>query len=92
MSARLVYQWGWIAPGATVGIYNHGWGNHEAISWSGIVYALSGDAYYPLGKIDVVRGATSRHVDGTIAHEVYVTNKAPNNPCAVDMLAIVESY
>jgi hypothetical protein len=40
----------------------------------------------------VTQGETFRHVDGTVARKVYIQNLAPFNPCAVDLLQIVESF
>ena len=92
MAAWKEYQWDYIAPGATVGVYVHGYANNQVTVYSAVVYALSGEAYYPLGKIDLTQGITARHVDETVAREAWVQNLAPFNPCAVDLNIIAESY
>jgi hypothetical protein len=92
MSAWKEYQWDYIAPGATVGVYDHGYANNDVTVYSAVVYALPGEAYYPLGRINLSQGIVARHVDGTVAREAWVQNLASNNPCAVDLNIIVESY
>jgi hypothetical protein len=92
MSASKVYQWNYIAPGATVGVYVHGYGNNEATVYSAVVYPLQGDAYTPLGKINLTQGIVVRHVDNTVAREAWVQNLAPFNPCAVHLDVIRESH
>jgi hypothetical protein len=56
MPAMKVYNWSYIAPGATVNLYLHGFPNNWASTFSAVVYALSGQAYYPLGSINLTLG------------------------------------
>jgi hypothetical protein len=92
MSAWTEYRFGYIAPNASAGVYIHGYSNRQSVTYSAVVYALSGDAYYPLGKIKMTQDITVRHVDGTVAREIWVQNLAPFNPCAVDLNIMSESF
>ncbi len=92
MPAYKEYSWDYIAPGATVGVYIHGYPDNWALTYCGVVYALEGEAYYPLGQIDVTQTEVTRHVDGTLAHTVWVTNRAPFNPCATDLNVLYDSF
>jgi hypothetical protein len=92
MAAQLVYTFDYIAPNAGSGLFIHGYSNRHAVNYSAVVYALSGEAYYPGGHMNLAQGETFRHVDGTVARKVYVQNLAPFNPCAIDILHIVETF
>lgn len=91
MAAGIQYTWSWIAPGARVSVFIHGFSPREAVLFSASPYALSGDAYYPLGSCRLEQGDSLMHVDGTIGRTVTVTNLAPFNPCMVELSAIVEA-
>ena len=90
MAAAIQYTWGWIAPGATVSVFHHGWLPRECVVFSATPYALSGQAYYPLGKCSLEQGMAQMHVDGTIGRTLTVHNLAPFNPCNVEVSAIWE--
>jgi hypothetical protein len=92
MAAQLVYTFRYIAPNAGSNIFIHGYSDRDAVNYSAVVYALPGDAYYPVGHINLTQGETFRHVDGTVARKVYVQNLTPFNPCAIDILQTVETY
>jgi hypothetical protein len=92
MAAGREYRWDFINPGTTVGVYIHGYANNEAVAYSAVVYALAGGGVVPLGHINKTEGEVFRHVDNTIARTIYVENRAPFNPCEVDLNIIAESY
>ena len=92
MAAQLVYTFDYIAPYAGGNLFIHGYSDRNAVNYSAVVYALSGEAYYPAGHMNLTQGETFRHVDGTVARKVYVQNLAPFNPCAIDILQIAETY
>jgi hypothetical protein len=92
MPAYVEYSFDYIAPGGNASVYIHGYSNREAVNYSAVVYALQGDAYYPWGAANMSQGEAYRHVDNTVARKVYVKNLAPFNPCAVDILANLESF
>lgn len=92
MSAMKVYSWSYIAPGATVSLYLYGFPNNWASTFSAVVYALTGQAYYPLGSINLTQGEVDRNSDNSIARKAWVQNLAPFNPCAVDLSILFDSY
>jgi hypothetical protein len=92
MPAMKVYRWSYIAPGATVNLYLHGFPNNWASTFSAVVYALSGQAYYPLGSINLTQGEVDRHIENTIARKAWVQNLALFNPCAVDLSILYDSF
>ena len=91
MPAWTVYTWHYVAPGETVGAYIHGYSESEATIYSATVSPLAGDAYAPLGRINLTQGIVARHVDGRVAREAWVQNLASFNPCAVRLDVISES-
>jgi hypothetical protein len=92
MSAWLEYRFDYIGPGAGAAVYIYGYGNTEAVAYSAVVYALEGEAYYPLGQINMTQTEVTRDGGGSIARTVVVQNLAPFNPCEVDINIIAESY
>ena len=92
MAAWREYRWDYIGPGAGVSVFIHGYSANEAVAYSAVVYPLQGDAYFPLGHINMSDGEVFQHVDGTVARKIYVQNLAPFNPCAVDLNIMAESY
>ena len=92
MAAAAVYSWGYIAPGASVSVYVHGFPHNWATIFSAVVYPLQGDAYYPLGHINLTQTEVFMASDGTTARKAYVQNLAPFNPCAVDLSFLFDSF
>lgn len=92
MTAIKEYKWDYIAPGATVGVYIHGYLDNEAVAYSAVVYGLRGEDYFlRFGSINLTQERVDRHIDGTIARTVWVQNLQNFNPCSVDLLSIVET-
>jgi hypothetical protein len=92
MAAWKEFSFDFIDSNASASVFIHGYGNNESVAYSAVVYALQGDAYYPLGHISMTQSEVYRHVDGTVARVVSVQNLAPFNPCAVDINILAESY
>jgi hypothetical protein len=93
MVARIRFSWDYIAPNSTASVFMHGYTYRQAVSYSATVYGLPGDGVpFPASHIILTQGETFRHVDGTVARKVYVQNRAPFNPCQVDILEIIESF
>ena len=93
MAARREYRFDYIAPNAGTGVFIHGYDNTEAVSYSAVVYAGSGEGVpFPLGHIRMTQTEVHRHVDGTVARTVNVQNLAPFNSCTVDILVLSESF
>lgn len=82
MPAQEVYRFGYVAPGETTNIFIHNYSNKRAVAYSGVGEGLqqpAGSPYPPQVHFTVSQGETYRHVDGTVARKVYVTNQAPNS-------------
>jgi len=82
MAAFIGYSFGFVEPGATVGVYLHGF---PANQYAGIdVRAQRASsrpgAFQPV--IDVEAKTMAEHVDGTLAHTIFVTNKSVSNGAA----------
>jgi hypothetical protein len=92
MAAWREYTWDYIAPGATVSVYIHGYAVNEAVAYSAVVFPLDGEAYYPLGNISMTQTEVFQHSDGTVARKVFVQNLAPFNPCEVYLNILAESF
>ena len=90
MAAGRVYRFDYIDPSATVGVYHHGYGIQDAVAYSAVVYVENSN--WPDVSIDMTQTRVNRHVDGTVARTVWVTNSSWNSPCTVDILIIVESF
>lgn len=76
-SANKVYEWTSIAPGATVGVWMHGYGLDEFVTYS-ITAQLA--ANEPPGAVNVKAklsiDETGPHVDGTVGRTLRVTNQS----------------
>jgi hypothetical protein len=92
MAAWREFRFDFIDQGASASVYIHGYSDNEAVAYSAVVYALEGEAYYPLGDITMTSNEVFRHVDGTVARKVSVQNMAPFNPCTVDINIIAETF
>jgi hypothetical protein len=92
MAAWREFRWDYIGPGASVSVYIHGYSANETVVYSAVVYPLEGDAYIPLGHVNLTQTEVYQHVDGTVAHKVYVQNLASFNPCEVDINVMAEGF
>jgi hypothetical protein len=93
MPANKAFSFPFIAANSSTSVFLHGYSNNQAVSYSAVVTGLSAPGVLtPLARVIVTQGETFRHVDGTVARKVYIQNLAPFNPCAVDLLQIVESF
>ena len=93
MAANLEFRIDYIAPGASAGVFIHGYANNQAVAYSAVVYAGFGDGVpFPLGRVNLTQGEVLRHVDGTIGRTVNVQNLAPFNSCTVDVLVLWDSF
>lgn len=90
MAANLLYRIEYMAPNSSQGLFIHGYADNDFVAYSTVVYFIGGPG--AVGHVQLTQGETYRHVDGTVAHEIYVQNLAPDNPCAVDVIQLVESY
>jgi len=82
--AVLIYTFDHIAPNATHTLFIHGYGYKQAVLYSSVSYPISGQQF-PGGRAALTQGETSVHVDGTVAHTVYVQNLDQVTPCKVDI-------
>jgi hypothetical protein len=87
MPAEQVYRWGFIAPGATVSVYIHGFPPTWAVVYSATPYSLE---LWPVGSINLTQGKVDIHVDGTIARTAWVQNLDHSNPCEVLLYILYE--
>jgi hypothetical protein len=95
MPANLVYRFDYIARGATTSLFIHGYSENEAVNYSAVVgfpRGLYGKTPRDRAQINLTQGETFLHVDRTVARKVYIHNLSGINPCAVDILQIVESF
>lgn len=93
MAARRVYRFDYIAPNSGAGVFIHGYGNQETVSYSAVVYAGFGAGVWnPLGHATLSEGEVFRHVDGTVARRLHVQNNAPFNSCTVDINQTTERF
>jgi hypothetical protein len=92
MAAWREFTWDYIAPGATVSVYIHGYAVNQAVAYSAVVFPQSGQAYYPLGDINMTQTEVFQHSDGTVARKVIVQNLASFNPCAVYLNILSENF
>ncbi|HZR57856.1 MAG TPA: hypothetical protein VFA74_13360 [Terriglobales bacterium] len=92
MAAWREFRFDFIDSGASASVFIHGYDNNESVAYSAVVYAQEGQAYYPLGHINMEQTEVYRHVDGTVARVVAVQNLAPFNPCTVDINILAESF
>ena len=77
--AFIGYSFGFVAPGATVGVYLHGFPVNQfaGIDVRPTAAPSRPTAFFP--SIDIDAHTVSQHVDGTLAHTVFVTNKSTSN-------------
>ncbi len=77
MTAFVGFSWSYIGPGATVGVYLHGFptGQFAAID----IQPSTGNrpGFQPV--VDFTDQTVAEHVDGTLAHTIFVTNKSVSN-------------
>lgn len=93
MAAGLMYRFNYIAPNSSATLFLHGWGLREAVNFSIVAYAGSGNGVlYPVGHATLVEGETKMHVNGTQGRFLHVRNNAPFNSVTVDILAQWESF
>jgi hypothetical protein len=93
MSAVLEYQWPYIAPGATAGLFIHGFAQSDVGVFDAIPLNIGnlGTAYTPLFDIKLTQGEVSIHVDGTYARTLDVQNLAAFNATGADLYFIFAS-
>ena len=94
MAARIVYKFTTVAPGATVSVFIHGYGDRQAVSYSAVIYnQFTPTVFFPQAHVTLTQGETFRWaVDGTIGRKVYITNHSLSEPAGVDILEIIESF
>jgi hypothetical protein len=90
MAAVLEYQWDYIAPGATVSNFIHGYTQTDIGVYDAIPYNIGniGTAYSPLFDIKLTQGEVSIHVDGTYARTTYIQNLASFNAVGAGLFFI----
>ena len=91
MSAFVEFSWDFIAEGATVGVFIHGYDSFEFVTYCirtrDIVW-FPGLPGFPKAVASFSLGNTSIHVDLTVARTVFVTNQSGFT--AVDLYALAE--
>lgn len=79
MTAFVGYSFGFVEPGATVGIYLHGFPSDQ---FGGIDVRAQHSPARPSAfqaSVDVDAHAVAEHVDGTLAHTIWITNTSVSN-------------
>jgi hypothetical protein len=81
MAAVLQYKWDYIAPGATVGVFIHGYAATSFGFYNAFPTNIGnlGTAFTPTFDIQLTQDQTSIHVDNTYAHTVWIKNRAAFN-------------
>lgn len=92
MPAIKTYTFNYIERGATASVFIHGYSDNTAVTYSAVGNGLytEGVSVIPAFDINLTQGEVYRHVDGTIARKVHVQNRAPNNPCRVDIYELYD--
>lgn len=90
--AFVAYSWAYIGPGATVGVYLHGFSPSDFAVYS--VTPSNGNRPGFVPRVELSTGPVQVHVDGTIARVAWVTNESestggPPTP-AVDLNVLLE--
>lgn len=82
MPAFVGFTFGFVEPGATVGIFLHGFpeGQFAALDVRAQRSPSRPGAFDPI--IDVDTDTCAEHVDGTLAHTIWVTNKSVSHGAA----------
>ena len=90
--AFVEYQWTYIAPGATVGLFLHPFSEKEVVTFSVIPSSGNRPGFTP--RVELTIGAVQVHVDG-LARETWVTNKSISNggapTPAVQLTSMIET-
>jgi hypothetical protein len=86
MTETTVYQWSWIAQGATVAVDVEGWGRTDCVDYQATPYPLGPDVF-PAGPVRLSTGI-KLGTDGSATHTAEVQNRAPFHPCAMDLRAV----
>lgn len=93
MTASRIYTFENMAPNSSQSIFIHGYSDNEAVNYSVIAFAGFGEGVpFPLARVLMTQGETTRHVDGTVARVITVQNLAPFNSCTVGILETKESF
>jgi hypothetical protein len=74
MPASEVYHWYWIAAGAKVGVYVHGYPWHHVGVYGAQMGTLDEFASPTEYAINLTQGINRRHYDNTYAKEAWVQN------------------
>jgi hypothetical protein len=74
MTAESIYQWDYVAPFATVGLYRHGYDDRTAQTFSAVPFQILAESG-PTQHVTINQGIVKRHVDGTVAREVWIKNE-----------------
>ena len=79
MAAFIGYSFGFVEPGATVGVYLHGFplDQYAGIDVRAQRSPARPTAFQPV--IDVDTHTVAQHVDDTLAHIIQVTNRSTGN-------------
>jgi hypothetical protein len=90
MAAVQVYQWDYIAPGLTVGLFLHGFAKTDHGVFDAIPLNLgeTPPVVTPVFDIQLTQGEVSIHVDGTYARITHIQNLAHFSPTGVGLFFI----
>ncbi|MCW2528582.1 MAG: hypothetical protein JWM76_3442 [Pseudonocardiales bacterium] len=86
MTETTVYQWSWIAQGATVAVDVEGWGRTDSVGYQATPYPLGPDVF-PAGRVRLSTGV-KLGTDGSATHTAEVENRAPFHPCGMELRAV----
>jgi hypothetical protein len=94
MAANLIYNFSDIAPGSTVSLFIHGYGNRDAVTYCVVPYnVFTPGVLFPQGHVTLTQGETFRWaVNGTVARKIYITNHSPFERAVVDVIEMKESF
>ena len=92
MAAFIGFTFGFVSPGATVGVFLHGFppGQFAAIDVRAQRSPSRPGAFIP--SVDVEARTVGEHVNGTLAHTIRVTNKSTSTgapPTPVVSIAVL---
>jgi hypothetical protein len=93
--ALVAYRFGFLSPGATVGVYLHGFSPDWFVAYCVTPFRSPArpGAFFP--EVELRVGSVSIASDGTIARKAFVTNQSVSNGAlpspAVNLNALIET-
>lgn len=93
MTVSHLYNFSYIAPGETTGLFIHSYSDREAVNYSIVIYNVDVPSLDVEVRAMISQGETFRWgVDGTTARKIYVTNLEPSSSIEASVLEMYESF